>query len=108
MAPPAYSYDESNIFKCVMVARVALVSLTSPTRRSRALAAPVSALTEPCPLPPPPPPPPVRRKILDGDIPSTKIFETEHSLAILDAFPSTPGHSLLIPKALVRNSLDMR
>ncbi len=48
------------------------------------------------------------RKILDGDIPSTKIFETEHSLAILDAFPSTPGHSLLIPKALVRNSLDMR
>ena len=54
MAPPAY--DESNIFKCVTVARVALVSPVLSAiafavfyRRSRALAAPVSPpLIEPC------------------------------------------------------------
>lgn len=39
------------------------------------------------------------QKILDGAIPSFKIFETEHVLAILDAFPLVPGHALLIPKA---------
>ena len=38
-------------------------------------------------------------KILRGEIPSYKIFETEHALAILDAFPCCAGHSLLIPKA---------
>ncbi|TYZ64803.1 hypothetical protein PybrP1_006537, partial [[Pythium] brassicae (nom. inval.)] len=36
-----------------------------------------------------------------------KIFETEHVLAILDAFPVTPGHSLLIPKAPYATVLDM-
>lgn len=39
------------------------------------------------------------RKIIDGQIPCYKIFETEHALAFLDAFPSTPGHALLVPKA---------
>lgn len=38
-------------------------------------------------------------KIIAGKIPSYKIFETEHALAILDAFPSVPGHALLLPKA---------
>ncbi|KAF4670396.1 Cytoplasmic dynein 1 intermediate chain 2 [Perkinsus chesapeaki] len=37
-------------------------------------------------------------KIIRGEIPSHKIFETEHSLAILDAFPVTEGHALLLPK----------
>lgn len=41
----------------------------------------------------------VFQKILDGTIPSFKIFETEHVLAILDAFPLVPGHALLLPKA---------
>ncbi|CAK0852558.1 unnamed protein product [Prorocentrum cordatum] len=26
-------------------------------------------------------------------------FETDHAIAILDAFPCTPGHALLLPKA---------
>ncbi|EEY57253.1 HIT domain-containing protein, putative [Phytophthora infestans T30-4] len=39
-------------------------------------------------------------KIIKGDIPCYKLFETEHVLAILDAFPVAPGHALLIPKAL--------
>ncbi|KAK3257446.1 hypothetical protein CYMTET_33465 [Cymbomonas tetramitiformis] len=39
------------------------------------------------------------KKIVEGTIPCYKIFETEHALAFLDAFPMTRGHSLLIPKA---------
>ncbi|KAG6622633.1 putative HIT domain-containing protein [Phytophthora cinnamomi] len=38
-------------------------------------------------------------KIIKGEIPSYKLFETEHVLAILDAFPAVPGHALLLPKA---------
>ncbi|KAG7380105.1 Histidine triad nucleotide-binding protein 2, mitochondrial [Phytophthora pseudosyringae] len=38
-------------------------------------------------------------KIIRGDLPSYKLFETEHVVAILDAFPTVPGHALLLPKA---------
>ena len=38
-------------------------------------------------------------KIIDGRLPCYKIFETEHALAFLDAFPVVEGHALLIPKA---------
>ena len=41
----------------------------------------------------------VFKKIIAGTIPSYKIFETEHALAFLDAFPMAKGHALLIPKA---------
>src|SRR5713226_5073694 len=37
-------------------------------------------------------------KIVDGRIQSRKITETEKSLAFLDAFPLTKGHTLVIPK----------
>ena len=37
-------------------------------------------------------------KILRGEIPCTKVVETEHSLAILDIHPQAPVHVLLIPK----------
>ncbi|RHY02047.1 hypothetical protein DYB28_009797 [Aphanomyces astaci] len=47
-------------------------------------------------------------KILRGEIPSDKIFETDDVLAILDAFPCTRGHSLLIPKVSgYTNILDL-
>ena len=36
--------------------------------------------------------------IVGGEIPSRKITETEKSLAFLDAFPLTKGHTLVIPK----------
>ena len=45
-------------------------------------------------------------KILAGEIPSVKIFENENVLAIMDAFPQSKGHALLIPKAPSRNLLD--
>jgi len=37
-------------------------------------------------------------KIVSGDIPTKVIVETEHSIAFLDAFPLTKGHTLIIPK----------
>jgi len=36
--------------------------------------------------------------IIKGKIPARKIIETDKSLAFLDAFPLTKGHSLVIPK----------
>ena len=36
--------------------------------------------------------------ILDGSIPSRKIYEDEETLAFLDAFPAASGHTLVIPK----------
>ena len=37
-------------------------------------------------------------KILRGDIPSFKVFETEQCYAFLDAFPVARFHCLIIPK----------
>ena len=37
-------------------------------------------------------------KIVQGKIPARKIMETEKTLAFLDAFPLTKGHTLVIPK----------
>ncbi|MGI0041041.1 MAG: HIT family protein [Nitrosopumilaceae archaeon] len=37
-------------------------------------------------------------KIVQGKIPARKIMETEKTLAFLDAFPLTRGHTLVIPK----------
>lgn len=37
-------------------------------------------------------------EIIKGNIKTRKIYETEHSIAILDAFPLRKGHSLLISK----------
>lgn len=37
-------------------------------------------------------------KILAGDIPCTKVLETEHTLAFADIEPQAPTHVLVIPK----------
>ncbi len=37
-------------------------------------------------------------KIIKGEIPSTKIWEDNKFLAILDAFPNTKGMTLVMPK----------
>ncbi len=46
-------------------------------------------------------------KIIAGQIPSTKIYEDEHTLAFLDIRPVNPGHTLVIPKAHYRNIFDV-
>ncbi len=45
-------------------------------------------------------------QILNGTIPSVKIYENDVCLAIMDAFPQARGHALVIPKAPSRNLLD--
>ena len=37
-------------------------------------------------------------KISQGEIPTKIITETQHTIAFLDAFPLTKGHTLIIPK----------
>ena len=46
-------------------------------------------------------------KIVKGEIPAKIIAETEHSLAFIDAFPLTKGHSLVIPKNHYEKVQDM-
>ena len=37
-------------------------------------------------------------KIIDGEIPATKVYEDTASLAFLDIAPKVYGHTLLVPK----------
>ncbi|NHI92453.1 MAG: HIT family protein [Candidatus Lokiarchaeota archaeon] len=37
-------------------------------------------------------------KIIKGEIPSVKLYETNHSYAMLDINPLSEGHALIIPK----------
>lgn len=37
-------------------------------------------------------------KIINGEIPSYKIYEDEYVYAFLDIFPQKPGHTLIVPK----------
>lgn len=45
-------------------------------------------------------------KIINGDIPSTKVYEDDTVLAFLDISQATPGHTLLVPKKHVENIYD--
>ncbi|WP_062202469.1 HIT family protein [Aureimonas sp. AU12] len=45
-------------------------------------------------------------KILRGEIPSVRIYETDAVMAIMDVMPQSKGHCLVIPKAPSRNVLD--
>ena len=45
-------------------------------------------------------------KILRGEIPAYKVFEDDQVLAMMDIFPQSKGHLLVIPKAPSRNLLD--
>lgn len=45
-------------------------------------------------------------KMLRGEIPCVKAYEDETVLVIMDIFPQSRGHTLVIPKAESRNILD--
>lgn len=45
-------------------------------------------------------------RIIHKEIPARIIFENESMLAILDAFPSNPGHFLVIPKQHVATIME--
>ncbi|MFD1335639.1 HIT family protein [Oceanobacillus iheyensis] len=42
-------------------------------------------------------------KIIQGDIPSAKVYEDEHVYAFLDISQVTKGHTLIIPKEHTKN-----
>lgn len=46
-------------------------------------------------------------KIINGDIPSKKVYEDKDVLAILDISQATKGHTLVIPKKHYENILDI-
>ncbi|MCG7519647.1 HIT family protein [Ruegeria sp. Ofav3-42] len=45
-------------------------------------------------------------KILRGEIPSTRVYEDDETLAFMDIMPRADGHLLVIPKTPCRNILD--
>ena len=45
-------------------------------------------------------------KILRGEIPAHKAYEDETALVMMDIFPQSRGHTLVVPKAPSRNLLD--
>ena len=46
-------------------------------------------------------------KIIEGEIPSYKVYEDEHVYAFLDITQGTKGHTLLIPKNHVPNVYEL-
>jgi len=45
-------------------------------------------------------------KILRGEIPAHKVYEDATALVMMDIFPQSRGHVLIVPKAASRNLLD--
>lgn len=45
-------------------------------------------------------------KIVDGEIPSAKVYEDDDVLAILDISQTTKGHTLVMPKKHYKNILE--
>ncbi|MDO4369148.1 MAG: HIT family protein [bacterium] len=46
-------------------------------------------------------------KIIDGEIPSHKVYEDDNTLAFLDINPESLGHTLIIPKKHFNNYEDI-
>jgi histidine triad (HIT) family protein len=46
-------------------------------------------------------------KILRGELPCQKVYETDRVLAFMDVMPRGDGHVLVIPKTKARNLLDV-
>ena len=46
-------------------------------------------------------------KIINGEIPSTKVYEDEHVYAFMDIMPVAKGHTLIIPKEHCKDLFEM-
>lgn len=46
-------------------------------------------------------------KIVNGEIPSAKVYENEHIVALLDISQVTKGHTLIIPKVHKENLFEL-
>lgn len=48
----------------------------------------------------------VFEKIINGELPATRVYEDAHTIAILDINPVNHGHTLIIPKKRFRTILE--
>jgi len=46
-------------------------------------------------------------RILRGELPCAKVYEDEHTLALMDIMPSAEGHTLVIPREPAETILDL-
>jgi histidine triad (HIT) family protein len=46
-------------------------------------------------------------KVVAGEVPATKVYEDENTLAFLDIKPVNPGHTLVIPKSHYVNIFEV-
>lgn len=46
-------------------------------------------------------------RILRGEAPAHKVYDDEHTIAILDVMPQTEGHTLVLPKCAAENLFDL-
>lgn len=46
-------------------------------------------------------------KIINGEIPSYKVYEDEYIFAFLDIFPLEKGHTLIVPKIEIDHFVDV-
>ena len=46
-------------------------------------------------------------KIIDGEIPSTMVYENEHIVAFKDVNPEAPTHLLIVPRKHIPTTLDI-
>lgn len=46
-------------------------------------------------------------KIVAGDIPSTRVYEDERTIAFMDINPATRGHALVVPRTHARDLLEI-
>lgn len=46
-------------------------------------------------------------KIINHDLPNYTVYEDDHSLAFLDIFPQTKGHTVVIPKVHAETIFDL-
>ncbi len=46
-------------------------------------------------------------KTINGEMPSSKVYESENVVAILDIHPTNKGHALVLPKAHTESLLDV-
>lgn len=51
--------------------------------------------------------PSIFTKIINGDIPSHKIYEDDKTFAFLDIHPARPGHTLVVPKRQIDRLEDL-
>lgn len=49
----------------------------------------------------------VFEKIIDGEIPATKVYEDEKAIVLMDKFPAISGQVLIIPKKAVDYVFDL-